>query len=278
MAIIQAEAKGKAGLESPGNYSENGLIYQSCLKKFEKAKDSLQNLGDEMIKAIEKRIWLGFLHPQSGQFCSFIHKDEDGNIDESISFKLWLASDPKVGGLGISELSTLDSMLRGNQKAMNLLLPMLTDGDSIRQANQILASQGKPPIIKFCRQKEYQLKKIASAPEHLRIFIQLHDLPRASCSRIINKYESLFEELENFHIEIEEPLNAIISKYRKPADKIQKRQILAEIEQLLGIDHQILKLDISDPSQLAQKLSEHIPDKEKIKELISQLELILSQA
>lgn len=276
MAIIQSEVKSNRGNDiQAGGYAENGLIYQSCMKKYSQAKDKLLDLGEEMIKAIEKKIWLGFLHPQSGQFCSFISHDEDGKINDEISFKLWLASDPKAGGLGITDLSIFSGMLKQNKRAMNLILPMIADGQSIREANRILESQGQAPILQFGRQKEYQLKKISQAPDSLRSFIILHDLPQYFASKAVNKFNEAFPE----HPGLGDDLEAIIAKYPKPArNKKGRKEIIMALEECLGMDQNIqLRLSINNPEQMAQKIAGAI-EKEKIKALIQNLEEILQQA
>lgn len=271
--MIQAEVKEKSlARKDSGNYSENGLIYQSCLKKYSLAKEKLMDLGEEMIRAIEKKVWLGFLHPASGQFCSFIAYDEAGQVSDSISFKLWLASDPKVGGLGIQDLSVLSGMLKQNKKSMARILPMLADGDSIREANKILESQGQAPLMEFGKQKEYYLKKINAGPENFKNFIALQDIPLYFACTATGQYLSKIGD----NPELEKRLNQVIAKYPDECPE-KKKEIIQEIEIALGMDQVIqLRLIRNKPEQMAQKIAENI-EKDQIQELISQLESILDE-
>lgn len=242
-----AETKG-------ANYAENGIIYQSCCTSFGKAKDSLQNLGDSIIKAIEHRIWLGFLHPQTGKFCSFTHTDPDtGEIDDRISFKLFLASDPKIGGLGLTDLNLLESGIKDNPKCLNAVMPLLTDGDSIREANRILEGQGKQPIMQFGKKKEYALKRIYNAPEPLKTLIIDNDIPQVTSLRMVTQLEKLYADHPNF--------DAITQQLDRLTDSdLDRDEIILKIHEILGLSTQKnLRIFLDSPEDIAKKLQKEIP-------------------
>lgn len=142
----------------------NGKIFKSLsdnLTRVTKASEDFIKLFGE---AVSKKIWMGFVHPKTGELCSFIHRDADGNVDDSLSFKMWVASGQERGGLGIDNFGLIENLLKGNQQIFNQVIPLLIDPASIRQANQIRESQGQPPLVKLNREKEFYLKRITTAP------------------------------------------------------------------------------------------------------------------
>lgn len=253
--------------------SGNGKIFKSLTDGLTKVSRASEDFIKIFGEAVSRKIWLGFIHPVSGEICSFIHRDSEGNVDDSLSFKMWVASGRDRGGLEIDNFGLIENLLRGNKEVFNQVIPLLIDPASIKQANSIRESQGQAPLIKLSREKEFYLKRITSAPNPRFSEWYQKGLPHKLIGQCANLYiKSNTDERMEIDLHLEQ-----IAKEK--ADEVITSK-LAELFEL-SITKQV-SINFSDPYISAKKIIEVLQkegcDKEFVGKLIKYISDISKEA
>jgi hypothetical protein len=252
------------------NYAQNGIIFANLVDSLNDYRSSKEAFCDFLRQAIINKIWLGLVHPSTGKFISFIHKTEAGEINDSVSFKLWIASSPKKGGLGFSSLEELEQMIKGDLPTSELAVPLMLDNHSVNQVNRLREAEGEPPLIRMSSSKQCYLKKCAEGPREFSRLRYERGLPLEFTSRCIDSYSKLIEESQEVAIS---ELSGLIERCK---DKAELEEKTAE---LFGITYRkMLTVDVGNPSQIARSIYKTVKeDVAMIKEIVAQLELIISE-
>lgn len=251
-------------VEEPANYSENGIIFANLIDALNEYRTSKESFCEFLKQAIQHKIWLGFLNPVNGKFVSFIHKLESGEIQESVSFKLWIASSPKKGGLGFSSLEDLEQLIKGDRLTSELALPLMLDNHSIAQVNQVREAQGEPPLIKISSSKQHYLRKCSEAPKEFSMLRYDKGLPLELVARCVGNYEKLSEESQE----------VVINELRGLIDRCSDKSDLEEkASELFNVPcRRMMCITVGDAGQIARALYKTVKeDGALIKEVIEKL-------
>lgn len=261
---------GEDNADNSGNYAKNGMIYKDLCKVFRHTQESINDFTELLLDAIQNKIWLGFINPVSGEFCSFIHHKADGSIDEKVSFKLWLATGEKKGGLGITDISQLASLCANDKNICDQVFPLLADNGSVFVTNKLREAQGEPPIKKVSKARQHFLKKIQTAPEIVKYFFFDLDLPQSFILNVLSKLEELPEETQ---AEIIDKLDDLQDDLNVIANKHEMEELIAGV---VGFKLRYsVTLDFDNIDYTAKKICE-VSDKDGIKLLIEQLQNLLT--
>lgn len=259
-----------ASVDSSGDYAKNGMIYKDLCKVFRHTQESMKDFTELLLNAIQNKIWLGFINPASGEFCSFVHNKADGSIDEQVSFKLWLATGEKKGGLGITDIAQLASLCANDKNICNQVFPLLADNGSVGTTNKLREAQGEPPINKVSKAKQYFLKKIQVAPEIIKYFFFDLDLPQSFILTVLGKLEEYPEEKQG---EIIEKLEELQDDLNLIANKQDMQELIADV---MGFKLRYsVTLDFDNIDYTAKRIYA-ISDEAGIKLLIEQLQNLLT--
>lgn len=251
-----------------GDYKQNGTTYKELIKAFHLAQRSTEDFTELLLSAIEDRIWLGFINPSTGKFCSFIAHYADGTIDEATSFKLWLATGEKQGGLGITDIGDLASLCTADQECLEQLYPLLADNGSVRKAN-LLRGDTDTPIKKIAKSKQLFFNKIEQAPAVLKYFyFDLHLSKTFIMRAMINlemvdarEYDAVLINLEHL---------------KEDSGEMHREDLIDQISEIIGFTNpQKISLDFADPGMTAKKLYHSARNKESLRELINELQALL---
>jgi hypothetical protein len=231
----------------PSSFSENGLIFKSLSEKFKTLNKASEDFSEVLKEAIVNKIWLGFINPSNGKLCSFVYRDADGNINHSLSFKMWLSTGAKAGGLGVTDLNILESLCRGNKQAYSLVVPLILDSKSIREANRIREDNGEIPLLKISRNREIALKKIHQAPAEFMDLNIEYGIPYLFVAKMADVY---FESSHQDKIHLLSGVKNLLEKSSTSRDEIH-----SELADMFGLPFlKNVKLDLADPVSSAQKL------------------------
>ena len=260
LATIQADTEMEGG-----DYAKNGKIYKELLTDYRQLKKSSGLFTDSLIQAIENRIWLGFINPQTNKFCSFIAHNPDGTIDEQTSFKLWLATGEKQGGMGVRDLAELGDLCSGNPLLLERVFPLISDCGTVAKANLILGDEAEP-IQKMSKDKSVFLNALLHAPTIIRSFYYDIGLPQKFIHQCLRELADM-EGME---------YDDIIAQLEALDADMKKQDLIQAIADIIGVSR-IYKvaLDFSDPVTSAKKIYERCSDRESIKALIDHLTSLL---
>lgn len=252
------------------DYSNNGLIFKNLSEKFNTLNKASEDFSEVLKEAIKNKIWLGFINPSNGKLCSFVYRDSDGNINHSLSFKMWLSTGTKAGGLGVTDLNIIESLCRGNKQAYSLVVPMILDAKSIREANRIREDNGEIPLLKISKNREIALKKIHQLPpEFMDLNIEF-GVPYGFVGKMADVYnESSHQEQIRFVGDMKKLLETNYSK----------DEVMEQLARMFDLPlEKNIKLDLADPLRSAQKLiglAHH--DKDVIKDLADKLLTLIEE-
>lgn len=258
----------KTQVEETANYSENGVIFANLIDSLESVRESRENFSKFLYEAISHKIWLGFVNPINGRLCSFIHKSDEGEIDHSVSFKLWVSSGTKKGGLGFTSLDDLEVLLKHDRKALELALPYMVDFCSIRRANELREANGESPLMKLEYKKQYYLSQLLKAPPEFATLHYDHKMPFSLSSRCASTYLKMgADEQPQFLSEVNRLRQSV-------SDKNELQDKLSELFEIPNL--KIIHVDISDSYKTAKALVGVLnKDKDKVSDLIEQLKVLI---
>lgn len=227
----------------------NGRIFQRLSGSWQKMINQSEELSSLFGEAIAKKIWLGFVHPGTGQICSFIYRDAEGDVNDALSFKMWVSASPAKGGLGIDNLGLIENLLRGNQRVFDQVLPLLLEKESIKKANEIRISQGEKPLQIMGETRQHYLGKITKAPHPAFSALYQKNLPFQIVGRSADAYLKLSEaERQDINGDLE-----------KIAKSNNKNEIINELAFLFEIPlAKTIRISVSDPYCAAKQIFDAI--------------------
>lgn len=167
--------------------SGNGKIFKELSAGLSRVLNASDDFANVFGEALAKKIWLGFIHPLTGEICSFIYRDDSGAIDEALSFKMWVATGQEKGGLGIDNFGLIENLLKGS-KCFPQVIPLLIDAKGLQQANNIRESQGQPPLLSMSKSKEFYLKRITESPNPTFCQMYQRGVPFSIVGKAANSY------------------------------------------------------------------------------------------
>lgn len=245
------------------SYKDKGIIFAALLDSLEDLLSSRENFCSFLRQAILNKLWLGFVHPRSGKLISFMHRGNDGEVDDSVSFKLWVSASPKKGGLGINSMDELEQLTRLDRATAEMVIPLILDQGSIRRANDLRAIENEPPLLKLNDSKAYLLKKTSEAPAEFAFLryamkMSLDFVGRCSVSFLKLNPPEQAESLAT--------LGNLIESHR------DNRRLLEEkVSELFGVPvMRMVSLNLSDPYLAAKSISRNL-DKTAIREIAESL-------
>lgn len=236
-------------LNESNDMLENGNLFKRLSGSWQEMINQSEELSSLFGEAIAKKIWLGFVHPDTGRIASFIYRDNNGDVSDALSFKMWVSASPAKGGLGIDNLGLIENLLRGNQRVFDQVLPLLLDEKSIKKANEIREAQGEKPLQMMGYSKRHYLDKITKAPHPAFSELYQKNLPFQIVGRSADAYLKLSEaERQDINGDLE-----------KIAKSNNKNEIINELAFLFEIPlAKTIRINISDPYCAAKQIFDAI--------------------
>lgn len=234
--------------------ADNGKLWEKILKEYNTSRQSLDNLGRLLGEAVDRKIWLGMINPKTGRLCNFSYTNGSGELDHSLSFKMWLSTSPERGGLGISDLSIVESAIKKDQELKAKIIPLIVDKKSILLANKIRSENGEPPLLSLNPTKEGFLRRLGTFPPVFTTLLELKKVHRDFLMCAMGAYDRL---PENRKPEAVAQLEYLLEN----SDGVDRTEISLKISRIVESDYfKAVKLSRNDLHQSAQKIVEFYDD------------------
>lgn len=247
-------------------FAQNGKLWQKIVSQLSTTRKNLEGLGELLGDAVSRKIWLGFIHPKTGKLCNFAYTNSDGEVDDSLSFKMWLSTAPERGGLGIDDLSIVESSIRHDPALKAQIIPMIVDGHNIALANRIRKENGEPPLLALNSSKAATIRKLTNAPEIFSKFYESRKIQRDFLLHSLNHYNNLPDEQQATALETLETI------FERCTDDDDPTATALTISRLLGSNYFKSVTLYSDPAKSAQNIAKFFnDDPEQLKKLSQEL-------